>query len=391
MQTRRAEAQARRPTSLRVLAYVVDAHQPPSRAALAAATGLSRATVSATVDQLVDAGLLRELDPVLTRRVGRPAVPLVPASGTLAGIGMEISADHVGVRVLDLGGAVLSERVDYADLRDADPVAVVDRLASLLDPVVEALDEQGVRTVGATLALPGLVDQSSGVLHVAQTLGWRDLNLGELLRTDRTLARLDPVLSDAAKLAALAEARSREEESFVYVCGEAGVGGAVVLDRQVLSGAHGWAGAIGHIVVDPMLGADGTLERLAGPDVLVRASGLGPSARTPALLAAIEAGDVRASEMVRRGGEMLGRALASVVHVTDVSTVVLGGAFWSLTDHLAPPLLAELRRRVVLAPWVDFQVDRAHAGDLPALTGAAWMSVRRMLDDPRVFQALLDR
>ncbi|MCL2849392.1 MAG: MarR family transcriptional regulator, partial [Micrococcales bacterium] len=98
-----------------LLRGVVDAAEPPSRARLAVATGLSPATVSVAVDQLIEAGLVTELAPVLTRRAGRPAVPLAPAAGTVVGVGLQVDGAHIGIRVVDLAGSVVAEAVDYAD------------------------------------------------------------------------------------------------------------------------------------------------------------------------------------------------------------------------------------------------------------------------------------
>jgi predicted NBD/HSP70 family sugar kinase len=321
---------------------------------------------------------------VLTRRAGRPAVPLVPAPGAVAGVGLEVDGAYLGVRVVDLTGEVLAEAVDFGDQRCADPVTVVDRLVALLDPVLTALADEGVRVAGATVAVPGLVG-TDGQVRLAADLGWHDVDLPTLLRTDPGLARLDPVVDNDADLAAAAELRVRPDDSFVYLCGETSLGGAVVVHREPLAGQRGWAGAIGHLVVDPTRGHDGTLDALAGPDALLRAAGIDPTGRAPALVAALEADDPKARTAVVRAGQALGVALASVVNLTDVSTVVLGGAYWSLADRLAPHILTELRRRVVSAPWTEFTVDRSAAGDLPALTGAAWASLGRVLDDPAAF------
>src|SRR5690606_27433529 len=76
-----------------VLEQIVDATEPVSRADLAVGTGLTRATVSALVDLLVSARMVDELEPVARRTAGRPAVPLVPARGTIVGIGLEANVD----------------------------------------------------------------------------------------------------------------------------------------------------------------------------------------------------------------------------------------------------------------------------------------------------------
>ena len=105
-----------------VLRLIIDSPVPVSRADIAVATGLTRATVSSLADRLIMASLVTELPPVMSQRAGRPAVPLVPAGGTLAAVGMEINVDYLGVRVVDLSGAILGEHVESADFRGSDPV-----------------------------------------------------------------------------------------------------------------------------------------------------------------------------------------------------------------------------------------------------------------------------
>src|SRR6478672_12946861 len=114
-----------------VLTLIVDAPVPPSRADIAVATGLTRATVSALADRLIMAALVTELPPVMSQRAGRPAVPLVPAAGTLAAVGMEVNVDYLGVRVVDLAGAVLGQGIESVDLRGSDPAVVMRRLSEI--------------------------------------------------------------------------------------------------------------------------------------------------------------------------------------------------------------------------------------------------------------------
>src|SRR5690606_23489407 len=87
-----------------VLDRIVPAAAPVSRARIAADTGLTRGTVSALVDRLLDARLVAELDPVAGAGAGRPAVPLVPARGTIVALGLEINVDYAAVRGVDLAG-----------------------------------------------------------------------------------------------------------------------------------------------------------------------------------------------------------------------------------------------------------------------------------------------
>ena len=365
---------------------IVGAAEPPSRAQLAASEGLARATVSGLVDHLIEARLVRELDPTPTLRAGRPAVPLAPARGTVAGVGMEVNVDYLGVRAIDLAGDVLAEHVELGDLRGADAGDVLDRLAALAAPVVEKLRAGGVRVAGTALALPGLVDRVTGPLRVAPNLGWRDVDVVGRVSAHPALADLPPRVGNEANLAARAEARARGgSPSFAYVSGEVGIGGALVLDGDLFPGRHGWSGEIGHVVVDASRGpraSDGSLEALAGQDAMLRAAGLPPTARLDALLDALVDGEPRATAAVAQAARALGIALASVANVVDVGEVVLGGSFALLFDHVHDEVSARLDELVIFAPWAPLRVSSARAGRYPAMTGGALAVLARVLADP---------
>lgn len=370
------------------LAYVLDAAQPPSRAELATGTGLARPSVTALVDQLVRAGMVRELLPRPTRRAGRPAVPLAAARGTFAGIGMEVNVDYLGLRAVDLSGDVLVERVEADDLRRTEPAVVLGRLGELADGAVRRLRADGVRVVGTALALPGLVDRDHGPLRVAPNLGWRDVDVVAALAGRGGLDDLPPALANEANLAARAEAHARRggtAPSFVYVSGEVGVGGAIVLDGEIFRGRHGWSGEIGHVVVDPSAAGGprrGTLEARAGQEAMLRGAGLPASATVHDLAAAFAAGDARARFAVASAARALGVALAGVLNTVDVDEVVLGGTFGQLFGHVHDDVARALDELVISAPWSTPTVSRARAGLFPAMTGGALAALRRLVVAP---------
>ncbi|MBX9244845.1 ROK family transcriptional regulator [Actinotalea ferrariae] len=389
---RRSEAVARQ-HSLRqhnlgvALRHVLDAPTPVSRADIAGATGLTRATVSALVDRLLALDLVTELEPVASQRAGRPAVPLVPARGTVAAVGMEVNVDYLGVRAVDLAGEVVAEHVEHGDFRGSVPDVVLDRLAGLAGQVVARLSADGVALAGAALALPGLVDDVTGPLRTAPNLGWRDADVVGLLTQHPVLAGLPPRLGNEANLAAGAEARARRltgPSSFVYVSGEVGVGGAIVLDGQIFGGRHGWSGEIGHTSLGTAGAFDegGSLESYAGQDAILRRAGLDRAEPLESLLAAAQAADPAAVEALRVAGAALGVALANVVNVVDVEQVVLGGIYAELAPHLAGAVSEQLGRRVISAAWSSVEVSVAQAGRYPAMTGGALSVLQALVDDP---------
>ncbi|MBD5785447.1 ROK family protein [Cellulosimicrobium terreum] len=378
---------------------VLGSPTPCSRADIAAASGLARATVSTLVDRLVTARIVAELAPATPQRAGRPAVPLVAAPRTIVGLGLEVNVDYLGGRVVDLTGAVVAEHVQPDDLHDSSPDKVLVELGRIARALVDQVVGEGMCVAGATLALPGLVDVRTGRLEVAPNLGWSGLDPVPALGLDLGDGHPAPVaVANEAKLAALAQSGrtvvpdaagdgGTGPTSYLYVSGDVGIGSAIVVDRTLFQGRHGWAGEIGHVVVDPggprcRCGATGCLEQYAGKDALLIAAGLPTTAETSELVAALDAAEPAATAAVQRAGQALGSALADYVNLVDIDTILLGGIYPALLPHLRAPVERELRTRVLAAPWTDLHVAAAPVDDHAALTGGAREVLRGVVQNP---------
>ncbi len=367
---------------------IFDAPAPLSRADVAAATGLTRATVSTLVDRLVEGRLVTELPPVAAQRAGRPAVPLVPAGRSVVGLGLEVNVDYLGARVLDLTGDVVVSRVMAGSFHDSDPADVLATLGALAGEVVAQVHDDGMRLAGARLALPGLVDARTGELEVAPNLGWSSLEPVPLLGLRAPDgAALPVVVANEAKLAALAELAGDVPPSFLYVSGDVGIGAGIVVDRRLLVAERGWNGEVGHVVVDPAgprcsCGAHGCLERYAGKEEILRTAGLPADAALAELLELLRSHDGGARAAVQRAGRALGSALADFVNLLGVSTVVLGGVYTDLEPWLRDEVLAVLGERVLAAPFVSLEVRAAQAGQYAALSGGAREVLREVVAHP---------
>ncbi|MBW8486740.1 ROK family protein [Actinomadura parmotrematis] len=372
-----------------VVRTVLAAPAPPTRAGVAAATRMTRATASRLVDELIAGGVLDELDRPEASGRGRPARPL-SGGRRLAALGLEVNVTHLAGRAVSLGGHVLAERVEPGDFHDSDPAATLARLDALAAGLLARLPG-GTRVVGAGLALPGITDAASGTLLLAPNLGWSELRPADHLPL---AARQGPPLriGNEADLAARAAAETAPGRpgplpDFLYLSGDSGLGGAAVLDGAVLGGRHGRAGEIGHVCVDPdgppcRCGSTGCLERYAGLDALLAAAGLGPDRTVADLAAAVRAGDPAARRAVDRAAGALGVALAGAINILDIPTVLLGGHLAEIADLLIPPLRQRLDRRVLSARWTAPTVQ-AHTGPpAPAATGAALLRLAEVVDRP---------
>lgn len=310
---------------------------------------------------------------------------------------MEINIDYVSVCVVDLAGTGRVRQTEHLDNRGAPAGEVLARAARIAARTLDSAREQELRPVGATLALPGLV--SGGSVRQAPNLGWNEVPAQDLFAEALTTLRpghpVLPVASEnEANLAALAElwfGGLGDVRSFLYLTGEIGVGGALVLGGELLRGAHGFAGEIGHVVVDPdgpecRCGSRGCLEQYAGQTALLRAAGIdgsGGGAGVVELERRARAGDGRAVAALTEAGRMLGRVVSGAVNLVDPDAVVLGGIYRGLMPWLSPPADEELTGRVVSGLWSPGS-GRLRASSVAgdAARGAAALVVQDVLADP---------
>ena len=286
------------------------------------------------------------------------------SSNTLL-VGVDLGGTNIRALVLDGSMRTLgrSETLTRAE-EGVEPV-----IRRIADCVREALDRAGIaprEVAGVGVGAAGLTHRKTGVVIAASNLGWKDVPLKERLSRE-----LDGIRVEADKdtnVAALAEARlgaGRAFQHFLYVTAGTGIGGGIVLNGTPYRGATGGAGDIGHVKVDPDgppcgCGDYGCVEVFAsGGGIANRTkealSRGGPEAEASSLVAegltaeavfdAASKGDVLATEVVRRAGEMLGLALADYINVNNPEAIVLGGGLLRAGELYRGPVERELRRR----------------------------------------------
>ncbi|MFD4631117.1 ROK family protein [Streptomyces sp. NPDC058284] len=374
--------QGMRRRNLSRVMHTVAAHGPLSRAAVASRIGLTRAAVSTLVDELIRSGLLDELGPERPGRVGRPGSALAVSARGPVGIGAEVGVDHLAACAVDLRGELRARAERPARNRGRSPVPVLEELAILVEQVSTEARQAGLSPAGLAVAVPGLVARDTQTAVRAPNIGWHDIDLGSLLPTGLPLT-----VDNEANFGALAELWLGEDssEDFLHVSAEIGIGAALVVDGQLLRGAHGFAGELGHVPVKPdgrscPCGGRGCLEQYAGEEAVLRAAGLEPgSGRSERLAERASAGDVTVQRALRDAGTALGIALTGAVNLLDPRTVVLGGALSRLAPWLLPAIEQELTERTAGRACAVTVSDLGSDGPL---LGAAHSVARAVLDDP---------
>ncbi|THV21246.1 ROK family transcriptional regulator [Glycomyces paridis] len=375
-----------------VFRRLLAASDPVSRTELAAATGLTRPTITRIVEELIAGRLVTETGTTPAGRAGRPRMGLRLSRSGPAGLGLDIRTDGLAACVVDLTGTV--RHLAFAPLDDPEAPAVLDRLGRMAVEAVEAATAEGLTVVTATLAVPGPTD--GGIVRTAPALGWRSVDAGALLRERIGGLGLVCAVDNEANLAARGErhaAASGAPDDFVYVSGGLDIGAGIVLGGRPMRGSHGWGGELGHVTVDPdgkpcRCGARGCLQTYASLAAILGGEGV-EAGTTPdaAVLAWADEGRPQTLAALDTAAHALGVALANVLNLFDIDTVLLGGSFAVLSSWLLAGVETELRQRVLSAAWAPIAVHPATLGPDAAAIGAAATVVDHIAADPAAWLA----
>ncbi|MCW2881973.1 MAG: hypothetical protein JWQ95_6073 [Sphaerisporangium sp.] len=373
-----------------------------SRSDIADATGLHRATVSSLMAELLDRGLVREVGIEHVGAIGRPRRAVALDGAHVGVLGTEINVDYVAVYGTDLSGRVLVERRVGFDAMGMGPDRSLKELGRVAKDALADLTRTGAFPAGIGVAVPGLVDVARGAVAFAPNLGWRDLPLAERLRAEIGDVGAPVMVDNDANLAALAEYTggvAAGTPDMVYLTGEVGVGGGIVVGGKLLRGADGFSGEVGHMPVDPTgsrcgCGRTGCWETKVGLAALVRAATpelayeLGtaptpdPEERVAEIARGLAAGDPRVLAAVAEVGRWLGLGGSILVNLFNPRVIVLGGYFAKLAERLIPPAQAELERLVIAGPAARCRFVASGLGFGAASRGAASMVIDRVINDP---------
>ncbi|MDQ1485007.1 MAG: hypothetical protein QOJ62_700 [Actinomycetota bacterium] len=362
-----------------------------SRAQLTTLMGLNRSTIKTLVGDLCETGLVTETIPETGLRAGRPSHVVGPRSDTAYVLAANLGVDTVTVAAVGLGG-VTHERCEYRlPGPGVQPELVVKRLADELRKMRTNAPAEGW-LAGVGIGMPGVVRGSDGFVEFAPNLQWRGVPFGELLA--KRLGVTVPVrIANDGDLGGLAEhvrGAGRGIDNLIYLAGEVGIGGGIIVDGHTVAGAQGYAGELGHMIVNPdgrscRCGSRGCLETEVGEDAVLIACGREAGGGRNALLevfAAANVGEERALEGLRHIALWVARGLASLVNILNPDAIILGGPLSSLFFLTGDVIRADMDTMSIFAGRRRVRLLQPGLGQDSSLFGAAEVAFEQLLQDP---------
>jgi predicted NBD/HSP70 family sugar kinase len=380
-----------RRANLSAILRELHANGPRSRSMLVARIGLTRSAIRSLLGELLAADLVREERAAPLGTPGRPSPVVRTNPEALVVLALEVNVDSMAAAVVGLGGEILDlVRVE----RSGAGTPVDDTIAEIvaLSRSMLADHRRQAALVGVGVAVAGVVRRSDGFVSMAPNLGWRDVPFGERLTTALGLDVPVTILNeaDSGALAEHLRGAAVDRDNVLFVTGEVGVGGGLIVDGRPLTGVAGYGGEIGHIPVNRAgrrcgCGAVGCWETEVGEGALLMRAGRPGDGGRDALDAVLDEAADRspvALAALEETGRWLGIGLAGLVNLLNPELVVLGGRFGRIHPYVSDSIEEELDRHALPAPRGLVRIVPARLGADASLLGAAEVAFEALLADP---------
>jgi predicted NBD/HSP70 family sugar kinase len=363
--------------------------QARSRQDLSAATGLSAASVTNVIRELLDEGIVVETG-LADSDGGRPRAILGmnPQYGYVAGV--DIGETRTRVELFDLTMAERAKAEFPLDPYKHDVNVVVSQILSGLTAVISDSGTDPAAVLGVGVGVPGIIEQRPEVLVHGQTYGWDAVPLGRMLRAGTGL----PLHFDnGAKTMGQAEmwfGAGRGARNAVVVLIGSGVGASLIFDGTTYRGATSSAAELGHIIVviggrKCRCGSAGCLEAYAGAEAILERYGRPMAAddQEAALGELLDAAgtSVIAAAILDETAQYLGAGIASLINLLNPERVILGGwAGLRLGGRLLPAIRESARQHSLRHPFAATTIELGQLGPGAVALGAATLPMESFLN-----------
>ena len=366
-----------------------------SRAELSKISGLKQATITNIINDFIDWGIVRETG-IIEGCKGRRSIGVSLDTDNHRVMGIRLTRNCFAVGLFDLFGSQEEIVLERIDITEGAPV-VLQRIVAVVQSVLKKSRKRLVLGVG--VAIPGPYVRSEGKMSLmTEHSGWENVAIDKEIASAIDM----PVyLEHDAKAGALAEwwlsAQSFEHETMVYVAAGQGIGAGIIIDGQLIRGALGLAGEIGHMSIafdGPRCacGNCGCLEHYCSAIALVRYaeeaigdhpdSALAIDRSFVSIVRAANDGDEFALSIVEKAGWYLGFGLVSLVNAYNPHVIVIGDELSQLGAPFLKVIRSTVESHVLPSVYHSLRIELSSFQIDPVLVGVSTLAVEQVLHQP---------
>ena len=372
------------------LLKLLKANKHICRKDLAELSGLTGAAVTNIIRDLIDAGLVEE-DHAYTGLNRKNAVPLRICFERFLVIGVTIQRGLVSSAIADLSGKIVAQSKMAFDL-DEPPSAVLERLSQSIQRYI---DEYGnrFRIVGIGVSVPGPTNLVLGrISYLTNAPGWTNVPIKDYLAERFSYP---VVMNEDANSAVLAEhwlGKGQGRDNLISILASKGVGAGVIVNGQILYGAYGLVGEIGHTSIDwdgPQCecGNRGCLELYCSSLALVRKArktlGNTDDLGLEAVVEQASSGNRELQDLIIESGKYLGCGIVNLVYTFNPELVTIHGEMLFCGGLWLESIRSAVRERLNPSIAQQVQIEFSSLQD-PVLLGTVAMMGEKLFAEPEL-------
>lgn len=304
-------------------------------------------------------------------------------------IGIDLGGSKIEVGLINHQFEVVAKARTLTKAK-AGPKAIISQLCQLIDQMDKASPDQ---ITGLGVGVPGEIPPLSGLVLSAPNLGWVNLPLKEILtqRYNWPIA-----IDNDVNCSALAESKlglGNGKESLIFIAVGTGIGGGIVLNRQLMRGQNGSAGEIGHMIMlnggpKCSCGNYGCLEALASGTAIIRQVKNHLKRKIPSIIPQLvkdrledidvsliaqanEMGDSLSHKILNKAGHYLGLGVANLINILNPQIVVLDGGVIKAAPSLIELIRNTAKQRTLKAAQDNLEIAPSSLNGQAGIIGAA--------------------
>ncbi|WP_226569152.1 DNA-binding transcriptional regulator NagC [Mangrovibacter yixingensis] len=380
---------------------LIDQAGPISRIQIAELSHLAPASVTKITRQLLERGLIKEVDQQASTG-GRRAISIITETRLFQAIGVRLGRHDATLTLFDLSARTLAE--EHFSLPERTQETLQEALLKSLATFISNNQRKIRELIAISVILPGLVEPETGVVRYMPHIPVNEWPLVSVLEKKFNITCF--VGHDIRSLA-LAEhyfGATRDCDDAILVRVHRGTGAGIISNGQIFIGRNGNVGEIGHIQVDPLgerchCGNFGCLETIAAnaaieSRVRQRLEQGYPSRLTvddcniASICKAANKGDTLATEVIEHVGRQLGKAIAIAINLFNPQKVVIAGELVEAEKVLMPVIQGCINTQALNAFRTKLPVVRSQLNDRSAI--GAFALVKRAMLNGALLQRLLE-
>lgn len=377
-----------------------------SRADIAKISGLTPATVSSIISDLLDLGIVRETGSGESSG-GRKPILIALHEAAWGVIGLDLGPRQIHAGIVDLSGrAVCDEIVPLP--KDRSSASILHVMGQVTERLLSQSRSRHIHIIGIGIGAHGLVDSQAGVSLYAPAFQWEHVAIRDWFASRYDL----PVMVDNdARAMALGEkwyGAAQQAESFLFLNVGTGIGSGIYWNGQLMNGAHYGAGEIGHIPISDnsaevcYCGKSGCLSTFASGPAMEKRARLAANLDANSLLHKLSGGDVTyitgplihhaaqlgdalSARILRETGEQIGSALAIMVNVINPELILIGGGVAEAGEYVMAPLRERIGKEAMAVNTEKLQILPGRLGSVCGVVGAATLLLQHVFAQPKAY------